>query len=63
MQDSRERLLTAKQLASHLGVHPNYIYSLATSGEVPSYRIGGHRRFRWHDIEAWLERQRLGDEG
>ena len=58
MSEVGERMLTAKQLASYLGVHTNYVYNLATSGQVPSYRIGGNRRFRWSEVEAWLERQR-----
>jgi excisionase family DNA binding protein len=56
--DVLSRLLTAKEVARLLGVHPNYIYNLATSGELPSLRIGGNRRFRWSEIEAWLEGQR-----
>ena len=53
----RERLLTAKEVAARLGVHTNYIYSRAVAGELPSYRFGGNRRFRWSEIEAWLEGQ------
>jgi excisionase family DNA binding protein len=51
-------LLTAKHVSERLGVHPNYVYALATSGQLPSYLIGGNRRFRWHEIEAWLSTQR-----
>jgi excisionase family DNA binding protein len=51
-------LLTATELATRLGVHKNYVYALATSGELPSFRIGGHRRFRWADVEGWLEGKR-----
>jgi excisionase family DNA binding protein len=58
MTDTPERLLTAKELATQLNVHPNYVYGLATSGELPSFRIGGNRRFRWSDVEAWLGSQR-----
>lgn len=53
-----EQLLTAADLAAALGVHPNYIYNLAAAGDLPSYRIGGNRRFRWSEIEAWLEQRR-----
>ena len=58
MADAPERLLAAKELAERLGVHPNYIYSLAVAGQLPSFRIGGNRRFRWSDVERWLEEQR-----
>jgi len=53
-----ERLLSAKELAEKLGVHVNYVYGLAASGQLPSFRIGGTRRFRWSEVEAWLEAQR-----
>jgi excisionase family DNA binding protein len=58
MIEERECLLTAKEVALHVGVHPNYVYALATSGDLPSYLIGGNRRFRSDDVEAWLERKR-----
>lgn len=50
-----ERLLTAAEVAVMLGVHPNYVYDLATSVELPSFKIGGNRRFRRSDIQRWLE--------
>jgi excisionase family DNA binding protein len=53
-----ERLLTARELADTLAVHPNYIYSLAAAGEIPSYRIGGNRRFLWREVQTWLEGHR-----
>ena len=40
-----------------LQVHENYIYDLANHGELPSYKIGGMRRFRLSEIEDWLDRQ------
>lgn len=58
MNDAAERLLNAKELAERLGVHPNYVYGLATSGQVPSYRIGGNRRFRWSEVLTWIQNQR-----
>ncbi len=41
-----EPLMTAKDVANLLSVHENYVYDLANRGELPSYRIGGMRRFR-----------------
>jgi excisionase family DNA binding protein len=53
-----DHLLTATQVADRLGVHPNYVYALASSGKLPSYRIGGNRRFRWAEVENWLQGHR-----
>lgn len=58
LKDAPERLLTAKELADKLGVHSNYVYALATSGQLPSFRIGGNRRFSWSEVNAWLKEQR-----
>lgn len=55
---SIEKYLTASQLAEILGVHENYVYERAASGEMPSIKFGGNRRFRWSEIEAWLDNQR-----
>jgi excisionase family DNA binding protein len=52
------RLLTVADVAETLRVHPNYVYDLANRGDLPSYKIGGMRRFRAADVEAWLESRR-----
>lgn len=51
-----ERLLTAKEVADLLGVHQNYVYDQAGKGFIPSYKFGGHRRFRWSEVENWLRK-------
>ena len=40
-----ESMMTARQVAELLGVHENWVYDQAASGELPSYKIGGTRRF------------------
>jgi len=47
-----ERLLTPKQVAELLQVHPKTVYGWARNGELPCLRIGKVVRFRWSDIEA-----------
>jgi excisionase family DNA binding protein len=53
-----ERFLTARELAELLNVSENYIYDLAAKGILPSYKIRGNRRFRWSEIEQWLDQLR-----
>ena len=36
-----ESMMTARQVAELLGVHENWVYDHAASGELPSYKIGG----------------------
>jgi excisionase family DNA binding protein len=49
-----ERMLTAREIADTLGVHENWVYDRAATGELPSYKLGGNRRFRASDVEAWI---------
>jgi excisionase family DNA binding protein len=50
-----EPLLSARDLAEILGVNLNYVYEQAAAGRLPSYKIGGNRRFRASEVEAWLD--------
>ncbi len=47
-------MLTAQQLADALGVHPNWVYHHAASGELPSYKVGAVWRFAPAEVAAWL---------
>jgi len=62
--DSRQalttRLLTADEVASRLGVQPSWVNKAARANRIPHICVGRYRRFRWPDIEAWLEDQRRG---
>jgi excisionase family DNA binding protein len=53
-----EALLTARQVAEYLGLRENWVYDRAIAGDLPSYKLGGSRRFRSSEIEAWLRDRR-----
>jgi excisionase family DNA binding protein len=53
-----ESMLTARQVAELLGVHENWVYDMAASGELPSYKIGGTRRFDRDEIRHWIAEHR-----
>jgi excisionase family DNA binding protein len=53
-----ESMLTARQVAELLGVHENWVYDQAASGELPSYKIGGTRRFDRDEIRGWIAEHR-----
>lgn len=40
-----DRLYTAKELASILGVNPQTIYRAGQNGDIPSYKVGKSVRF------------------
>jgi excisionase family DNA binding protein len=43
-------------LAHALGVSTDWVYEKAVAGDLPSYKFGGHRRFRISEIENWASR-------
>lgn len=51
------RMLTAEEVARVLSVHPDTVRNWGDHGLVTTYRIGprGDRRFRWEDINSFLE--------
>lgn len=51
-----DSLLTAKDLAAILRVHPNTVYAKAKSGEIPSVKAANSSvRFVESDIRRWLD--------
>ena len=53
-----ESMLTARQVAELLGVHENWVYDQAANGELPSYKIGGTRRFDPDELRGWIAEHR-----
>jgi hypothetical protein len=39
-------------------VHENWVYDQAASGELPSYTIGGTRRFDPDELRGWIAEHR-----
>jgi excisionase family DNA binding protein len=53
-----EPMMTARQVAELLGVHENWVYDQAAAGVLPSYKIGGTRRFIREEVLAWIAEHR-----
>ena len=53
-----EPMMTARQVAELLGVHENWVYDQAASGVLPSYKIGGTRRFLAEELRGWIAEHR-----
>lgn len=51
-----EPFLDADQLAKILGLKRSFVYSGASSGNIPSVKIGKYLRFSLGRIRIWLER-------
>jgi excisionase family DNA binding protein len=54
-EDRRSRpMLTRDDTAAYLAVSKRTLDRLVQAGEIPAYRIGGHRRFRIEDIDSFV---------
>lgn len=54
-------IIDAKQVAQMLKVSYRTVMRLAEQKEIPGFRVGGQRRFRVSDIEAYINRQIRGN--
>lgn len=58
--DGREPLATVADVAGYLCVSEMTLYRLLEAEEgPPAYRIRRQVRFRWSEVDRWLERQRV----
>jgi excisionase family DNA binding protein len=56
------RYLTIEEVAELMHVPKSFIYRRTCRGHadpIPSYRFGGHLRFRLDEIERWIEDHRV----
>lgn len=54
--DSRDQLLSVAELADYLVVPPATLYQWRHRGEgPPGFRVGRHLRYRWSDVDKWIE--------
>lgn len=50
--------LASRDVAQYLGVPVSTLDRWARLGTGPAYRrVGRHTRYRWADVEAWLDKQ------
>lgn len=54
-----ERLLSADEIAQHLGVSLSLVYRLMASGDIPWHRIASCKRVHPADLQTYLERSRV----
>jgi excisionase family DNA binding protein len=61
MAKTHRGLATRTEVAEYLGVPTATVNMWAHRGKGPKYvRIGRHARYRWADVEAWLDQQTQG---
>jgi excisionase family DNA binding protein len=55
-----EKLIGVKEVVDRTGFPQSWIYSQAAAKRIPHLKCGKYLRFRWSEVERWLESQRQG---
>ena len=51
----QKEILTAKDVAEYLCVHPLTVHKYAREGKIPAFKIGTDWRFHKKYIERWIK--------
>lgn len=54
MSDQPDEILTIDEVASYLKAGKRTVYRLASSGEIPAFKLGGTWRFRRAELDQWI---------
>ena len=53
---SKEKeIMTAKEVAEYLNIHPLTVHKYAREGKIPAFKIGTDWRFHKKYIERWIK--------
>lgn len=55
-----KEIMTAKEIAAYLKIHPLTVHRYAREGKIPAFKIGTDWRFHRKHIERWI-RQKLSN--
>lgn len=56
--DGRSPLASTEEVSAYLQVPLNTVYQWRRKGVGPrAVRIGRHLRYRWSDVDSWVEQQ------
>lgn len=54
MKQNKE-ILTAKEVAVYLNIHPLTVHKYAREGKIPAFKIGTDWRFHKKHLERWIQ--------
>ena len=49
-----KEIMTAKEVAEYLNLHPLTVHKYAREGKIPAFKIGADWRFHRKYIERWI---------
>jgi excisionase family DNA binding protein len=51
----QKEILTAKEVAEYLNIHPLTVHKYAREGKIPAFKLGMDWRFHRKFIERWIK--------
>ena len=54
-----EKLLTLNNVSERLSVSISTVRRIVREGLLPAYRVGGRLRFKLHEVDAYVDAQRI----
>ena len=54
MSDQPDEILTIDEVAAYLKAGKRTVYRLASSGQLPAFKLGGTWRFRRGELDRWI---------
>ena len=58
-----KQVMTVKEIAEYLGVHPMTIYKYVQDGKIPAFKIGASWRIRRDSIKKWMDESEHKNQG
>jgi excisionase family DNA binding protein len=56
-------ILTLPEVAVLLKVAEKTVYTMARKGQIPAFKVRGQWRFKYDDIEQWIDGQKAAVRG
>ena len=57
-----KEIMTAKDVAEYLHIHPLTVHKYAREGKIPAFKIGTGWRFHKKYIEDWIQEKLLNND-
>lgn len=54
-KDNNKEIMTVKEVADYLNIHPLTVQKYARAGKIPAFKIGTDWRFHKEYIEKWIK--------
>jgi excisionase family DNA binding protein len=55
-----EKLVGIRDIAEWTGLPISWIYVNAAKSKIPCYKLGKYVKFRFSEVEQWIQQQRQG---